>query len=204
MKVCGLQSSLDLDLWIRIVHLYFEDSLVASESKEPTCQCRRHIRHRSDPCLGQEEALEKEIATHSNILAWRIPWTEESAGLHSMGSHRVGHGWVTTHTHTHYIYCFSQDLIILFYLFGFFKSFNTSLKCDISSSQWRRLWLLGTLSLLFFFLHCHSLSAPVTFGQAGRVSPSLHMTSLGCRYCQTQRDAGVSAVLGNTLRDQSH
>ena len=151
MKVCGLQSSLDLDLWIRIVHLYFEDSLVASESKKPTCQCRRHIRHRSDPCLGQEEALEKEIATHSNILAWRIPWTEESAGLHSMGSHRVGHGWVTTHTHTHYIYCFSQDLIILFYLFGFFKSFNTSLKCDISSSQWRRLWLLGTLSLLFFF-----------------------------------------------------
>ena len=36
-------------------------------------------------------ALEKEIATHSSILAWRIPGTEESGGLLSMGSHRVGH-----------------------------------------------------------------------------------------------------------------
>ena len=36
--------------------------------------------------LGQEDPLEKEIATHSSILAWRIPWTEEPAGLQSMGS----------------------------------------------------------------------------------------------------------------------
>ena len=35
--------------------------------------------------------LEKEIATHSGILAWRIPWTEEPGGLPSMGSHRVGY-----------------------------------------------------------------------------------------------------------------
>ena len=35
--------------------------------------------------LGQEDALEKEMATHSSILAWRIPWTEESGGLQSMG-----------------------------------------------------------------------------------------------------------------------
>ena len=34
-----------------------------------------------DPCLGQEDSLEKEMATHSNILAWRIPWTEEPGGL---------------------------------------------------------------------------------------------------------------------------
>ena len=38
-------------------------------------------------------ALEKEMATHSNVLAWRIPWTEEPGGLLSMGSHRVGHDW---------------------------------------------------------------------------------------------------------------
>ena len=36
-------------------------------------------------------ALEKEMATHSNILAWKIPWTEEPGGLQFMGSHRVGH-----------------------------------------------------------------------------------------------------------------
>ena len=41
--------------------------------------------------LGWEDALEKEMATHSSILAWKIPWTEESGRLHSMGSQRVGH-----------------------------------------------------------------------------------------------------------------
>ena len=41
--------------------------------------------------LGQGDPLEKEIATHFNILAWRIPWAEEPGGLQSMGSHRVGH-----------------------------------------------------------------------------------------------------------------
>ena len=38
--------------------------------------------------LGQEDPLEKEMATHSSILAWRIPWTEEHDGLQSMGSQR--------------------------------------------------------------------------------------------------------------------
>ena len=42
--------------------------------------------------LGQEDPLEKEMATHSSILAWRIPWTEEEPdGLQSMGLQRVGH-----------------------------------------------------------------------------------------------------------------
>ena len=41
--------------------------------------------------LGQEDALEKGMATHSSIVAWEIPWTEEPGGLQSMGSQRVGH-----------------------------------------------------------------------------------------------------------------
>ena len=41
--------------------------------------------------LGWEDPLEKEMATCSSILAWRIPWTEEPGGLQSMGSQRVGH-----------------------------------------------------------------------------------------------------------------
>ena len=41
--------------------------------------------------LGWEDALEKEMATHSSVLAWRIPWIEEPSGLWSMGSQRVGH-----------------------------------------------------------------------------------------------------------------
>ena len=41
--------------------------------------------------LSQEDPLEKGMAIHSSILAWRIPWIEEPGGLQSMGSHRVGH-----------------------------------------------------------------------------------------------------------------
>ena len=41
--------------------------------------------------LGREDPLEKEMATHSSILAWRIPWMEEPGGLKFMGSQRVGH-----------------------------------------------------------------------------------------------------------------
>ena len=43
------------------------------------------------PSLGQEDPLEKGMATHSSILAWRIPWTEEPGVLLSMGLQRVGH-----------------------------------------------------------------------------------------------------------------
>ena len=45
--------------------------------------------------LGQEDRLEKEMATHSSILAWRIPWTEELGGLQSAGSQKVGHDLAT-------------------------------------------------------------------------------------------------------------
>ena len=52
--------------------------------------------------LGWEDLLEKGMATHSSIHAWRTPWTEEPSGLQSMGSKRVRHDWATnTHTHTH-------------------------------------------------------------------------------------------------------
>ena len=43
--------------------------------------------------LGWEDPLEKAMATHSSILAWKIPWTEEPGGLQSMGLQRVGHDW---------------------------------------------------------------------------------------------------------------
>ena len=62
---------------------------------------------------GSERSLEQEMETHSNILAWEIPWTEKPGGLQSIGSQRVGHDWVAcarAHTHTHtdmLIHCFS-------------------------------------------------------------------------------------------------
>ena len=58
--------------------------------------------------LDQEDPLEKEMTTHSSILVWKIPWTEEPGGLQSMVSQGVGHNWVRAcehtraHTHTPY------------------------------------------------------------------------------------------------------
>ena len=43
--------------------------------------------------LDREDSPEEYMATHSSILAWRIPWTEEPGGLSSIGSHRVRHDW---------------------------------------------------------------------------------------------------------------
>ena len=48
--------------------------------------------------LGWEDPLEEGMATHSSILAWRIPWTEEPGGLQSIGLQRVGHDWATKHS----------------------------------------------------------------------------------------------------------
>ena len=49
--------------------------------------------------LGWEDSLEKEMATHSSILAWRIPWTEEPGGLQSIESQRVRHNWAAKLKH---------------------------------------------------------------------------------------------------------
>ena len=50
--------------------------------------------------LGWEDPLEKEMAIHSSTIAWKISWTEEPGRLQSMGSQRVGHDWVTSHSHS--------------------------------------------------------------------------------------------------------
>ena len=70
-------------------------SLVAQMVKHPPAMQETLIQS-----LSGEDSLEKEIATHSSILAQRIPWTEEPGASQSMGSQRVGHDWVTKHTHT--------------------------------------------------------------------------------------------------------
>ena len=65
-------------------------SLVAQAVKNPPAIWETWLQS-----LGREEPLEKEMATHSSILAWRIPWAEEPGGLPSMGLQRVGQDWVT-------------------------------------------------------------------------------------------------------------
>ena len=62
-----------------------------ASGKETACQSRRHETQVRFPGPGQKDPLEEGMTTHSNILAWRIPWTEEPEGLQFMGLQRVGH-----------------------------------------------------------------------------------------------------------------
>ena len=71
--------------------------------------------------LGWEDPLEKRMATHSSILAWRTPWTEEPGQLQSMGLQRIGHDLGTntythtrTHTHTHTHTFLSSTVVFLY------------------------------------------------------------------------------------------
>ena len=79
--------------------LYPNTKLTAEGKKNPLRKISsekyfHNSRNRSKVQLN----LEKETATHSSLLAWRIPWTEEPGGLQSMGSQRVRHNWVTNTT----------------------------------------------------------------------------------------------------------
>ena len=69
-----------------IVNGVSKNSLVAQTVKRLPAMWETWVRS-----LGREDLLEKEMATHSGILAWKIPWTEEPGRLQSMGSQRVGH-----------------------------------------------------------------------------------------------------------------
>ena len=83
------------DIWVQVLLGCFQltwASLVAQRLKHLCLQCGRPgVRS-----LYQEHPLEKEMAIHSSILAWRISWTEEPGGLQSTGSQTVGHNWATS------------------------------------------------------------------------------------------------------------
>ena len=64
----------------------YETSLVAQTVKRPSAMWEIWVQ-----TLGREDFLEKEMVTHSSILAWKIPWMEEPGRLQSMGSQIVGH-----------------------------------------------------------------------------------------------------------------
>ena len=89
------------------------------------------------PFLGQEDPLKKGMATHSSILAWRIPQTEEAGGLQSMGSYRIGHD-CATNTRTFIIdlqcranLCCTTKQLLYTYLRSFLYSFPLWFITDI-------------------------------------------------------------------------
>ena len=83
----ALQASLSFTVSRSLLKLVsIESVLVAQTVKNLPAMQETQVRS-----LGQEDLPEKRMATHSSILVWRIPWTEELGGLQSMGSPRVGH-----------------------------------------------------------------------------------------------------------------
>ena len=70
------------------------NTTIVGDFNTPVAQTVKHLTAMWETqvrSLGQEDPLEKEMATHSSILAWKIPWTEEPGKVQSMGSQRVGH-----------------------------------------------------------------------------------------------------------------
>ena len=100
-----------------------------ASGKESICPCRRHKRCSFDP-LGQEDPLEEDMATHSNILAWRTPWTAKQATtIHRITKsqsklsvcvlvHASAHMHVHTHTHTHLLHTRPRPQLVIVLIKG--------------------------------------------------------------------------------------
>ena len=97
-----------------------------SDGKESTCNAGDLV-----PPLGWEGPLEKRMATHSSILAWRIPWTEDPGRLLSRGSQRVGHDWVTSVSFT-----FLHNICILALCSGSIIAKQVYPRCDYCYYKW--------------------------------------------------------------------
>ena len=95
--------------------------------------------------LGQEDPLEKEMATHSITLAWKVPWTEEPGRLQSMGSQRVGHDRATSPQ------CFSTSLFTQKVFSLLHKGHNIGILSSVLCS-------LKFLSVIALFMHTLALS----------------------------------------------
>ena len=71
--------------------------------------------------LGWEDPLEKEMATHSSTLAWKIPWIEEPGRLQSMGSQGVKHDWVTS---LHSLHVYIHTHICIYHVYMIFRNWD--------------------------------------------------------------------------------
>ena len=96
--------------------------------------------------LGQQDPLEEGTATHSSILAWRIPWTEEPGRLQSMGSQRVRHewsNWACTHSEVQDAHTLSfsnsSSRKYIYRVIGYKKSIHCSILCNRKKSSYSKM-----------------------------------------------------------------
>ena len=107
--------------------------------------------------LAQEDPVEKEMAAHSSILAWRTPWTEEPGGLQSMGSQRVGRDWARTSLNLlslAFMLCFLFTLLLVLFLsptlyFKFCWAFHFPLCTPLPRFSNSLVGMIWIVSLLF-------------------------------------------------------
>ena len=110
-------------------------------------------------------ALEKEMATHSSVLAWRIPGTEKPGGLPSMGSHRVGHDWSGSSSSSD-IWCGASFHLLVCHLYVFFAEvyiqiFYPVIKGFFFSYCWVLIVLCKFWIQFFCQIHVLQISSPI-------------------------------------------
>ena len=138
------------------IHRY----IAGTSGKESTCQCRRCKRHGFSPWV-RKIPREKEMATHSSVLAWRIPWTEEPGGLQSMESQRVGHDWAHTHMGAIYInicvyifMCMYICVYIYIYGWGGGREKRRWRSTIVETLSWRRPMVSMTMGFISAYSSC--------------------------------------------------
>ena len=103
------------DLLKEVTIIFITSAIVgfpcSSVSKESACSAGSQAQS-----LGWEDPLEKEMATHSSILVWKISWTEDHGGLQSMGSQRVRHNSATNTYLFPYLYPWDKSHLIMVYI----------------------------------------------------------------------------------------
>ena len=119
---------MDREAWRAAVHGVAKSQTWQRDWTELVAQMVKNLPAKQESqvqSLGRQDPLEKGMATHSSILAWRIPWTEELGRLQSVGSQRVGHNWMTN-TFTHFnlgtLKCLPFFMVVIWKILLTFRS----------------------------------------------------------------------------------
>ena len=132
--------------------------------------------------LGREDPLEKEMATHSSILAWRIPWWEEPGRLQSTGSQRVRQDWATSLSLSHFVHNITALPWSVIFIFNFPAStwicwsIATYLVFSVLLDIFPTNWLFPKLAQMKMHTHTHThIHISKTFLSSRNASKSFNL-----------------------------